>query len=350
MKKLIIEKHVLSFEDYLAERIHFLCDDWVIDESINENVDVDNIRIKSPKTGRKIKLASALKHPVGSPSRKQAEDILAQLRKKQDKVEDTVKNKEDLVDTDDEIKKIMPNADVSTKLVDEVPDKDKKAAVTAIEKIAQELEKAKEEGRPAENTNLCDITIPGTNMYCDGNKKIPRKEMPQFRGRPEPGSVADKMDRDNNGEVETSALFDKMLDKEGIKISKPIEVDASSLKATQAELVGPKVVGMSKAMAKLNGKKDLTPEEKKDWENLTGPVYVSNDGYVVDGHHRWAAIVSHNLKNPDKKIPMKVRVIDDKIESIIPKANKFAQDVGIAPKTGKEGTKGGEAAAQVKKG
>lgn len=347
-----MKRHILTLESFTEIREFSSCDDWTLDESenLNESVDIDKIRIKSPKTGRSIKLVSALKHPEGSPSRKQAEEILAQLRKKQDKEEDKVANKKDLVDTDDEVKKLMPNADITKKRVDEVPDDAKKDAVTAIDKIAHELEKAKAEGRPAENTNLCDVSIPGTNMYCDGNKKIPRAKMPQFRGKPAEGSAASKMPKDNNGEVETSALFDKMLDKEGIKISKPTEVDASTLKATQAELVGPKVVGMAKAMAKLNKKDgDLTDEEKKDWENLTGPIYVSNDGYVVDGHHRWAAIVSHNLKNPDKKIPMKVRVIDDKIESIIPKANKFAEDIGIAAKTGKEGTKGGEPAAQTKK-
>ena len=345
-----MKSYILTLESFNEMKELSSIDDWSLDESLNEAADIEKIRLKSPKTGRKIKLLSALKHPKGTPARKQAEEILAQLRKKQAEVESIVKNKKNLVDTDSEIKKLMPNADVKSKLIDEVPAENKKAAVTAIEKIAAELEKAKAEGRPAENTNLCDVTIPGTNMYCDGNKKIPRKEMPQFRGKPEPGSIADKMERDNNGEVETSAVFDKMLAKEGIKISEPTEVDASSLKATQAELVGPKVVGMSKAMGKLNcDKNKCSPEEKKDWDNLTGPVYVSNDGYVVDGHHRWAAIVSHNIKNPDNKIAMKVRVIDDKIDKIIPKANKFAQDIGIAAKTGKEGTKGGEAAAQTKK-
>ena len=85
-----------------------------------------------------------------------------------------------------------------------------------------------------------------------------------------------------------------------------------------------------------------------DSEQRLLPPYDVESGYVVDGHHRWAAIVSHNVKNPDKQIPMNVRVIDDNIDKVIPKANKFAQDIGIAAKSGKEGTKGGPPAAQTK--
>jgi hypothetical protein len=342
-------KHLLTLESFLEMRELSNIDDWALDESLNEAAGIDAIKLKSEKSGRKIKLTSALKYPKGSPTRKQAEEIVDALRKKQTKIEDKPESEIEYVKGDEDLKKLMPNADVTKKLLSEIPAEEKKDAITAIDKIADEIMTAKEEGRPVQNTNLCSVTIPGTNMYCDANKNIPREKMPQFRGKPEKGSAADKMPRDSNGEVETSHLFDKMLDKEGIKISKPTEIDASSLKATQAELVGPKVVGMTKVLAKNCEKDKCSPDEMKDWNNITGPVYVSNDGYVVDGHHRWAAIVSHNLKNPDKQIPMKVRVIDDKIDSIIPKANKFAEDIGIAAKTGKEGTKGGEPAAQTKK-
>jgi hypothetical protein len=59
---------------------------------------------------------------------------------------------------------------------------------------------------------------------------------------------------------------------------------------------------------------------------------VSRDGYVIDGHHRWAAIVAHNAKNPNNPIPMKSTVIDMDIKDVIPMANKFAEDMGIAAK------------------
>ena len=248
----------------------------------------------------------------------------------------------------DKLKDLMPGIDTSKKSINDVPPEAKKEAVTAIDKIASDLIKAKETGGKAENTNLCKVTVPGTNLYCDGNKNIPRDQMPQFRGKPEPGSEADKMKRDKNGEVETSHLFDQMLNKEGIKISKPTPVPPDSLKATQSELVGPKVIGMMGVLDKDCNNQKCDEKDKQDYKNITDPIYVSKDGYVVDGHHRWAAISSHNIKNPDKQIPMNVRVIDDNIDSVIPKANKFAQDIGIAAKSGKEGTKGGPESSQTK--
>jgi hypothetical protein len=53
---------------------------------------------------------------------------------------------------------------------------------------------------------------------------------------------------------------------------------------------------------------------------------------VIDGHHRWAAIVAHNAANPDNQIPMKTTVLDMDIKDAIPMANKFAEDMGIAAK------------------
>lgn len=248
----------------------------------------------------------------------------------------------------DKLKDLMPGRDTTKKGINDVPPEAKREAVTMIDKIAADINKARETGEKAPNTNLCVVTVPGTNLYCDGNKNIPRDQMPQFRGKPEPGSEADKMPRDKNGEVETSHIFDQMLEKEGIGISEPTPVPPDSLKATQSELVGPKVIGMMGVLDKDCNNQKCDEKDQQDYKNITDPIYVSNDGYVVDGHHRWAAISSYNLKNPDRQIPMNVRVIDDKIDSVIPKANKFAQDIGIAAKSGKEGTKGGPPAAQTK--
>jgi hypothetical protein len=73
-------------------------------------------------------------------------------------------------------------------------------------------------------------------------------------------------------------------------------------------------------------------EKDPNHPKITAPIYVSRDGYVIDGHHRWAAIVAHNAANPDKQIPMKTTVLDQDIKDAIPMANKFAEDMGIAPK------------------
>jgi hypothetical protein len=73
-------------------------------------------------------------------------------------------------------------------------------------------------------------------------------------------------------------------------------------------------------------------EKDPNHPKITAPIYVSRDGYVIDGHHRWAAIVAYNAAHPDAQIPMKTTVLDMDIKDAIPMANKFAEDMGIAAK------------------
>jgi hypothetical protein len=111
-----------------------------------------------------------------------------------------------------------------------------------------------------------------------------------------------------------------MLKEKGIKTLQT-EIPADKLKATQKDLVGAKVIGMMGALEK-------DPTHPK----ITAPIYVSRDGHVIDGHHRWAAIVAYNAAHPDAQIPMKTTVLDMDIKDAIPMANKFAEDMGIAAK------------------
>jgi hypothetical protein len=228
----------------------------------------------------------------------------------------------------------MPEADKETfskdgKALDGISPNDLNQFNTDISKISKMLDDAKAKGEPAPDINLCDITIPGTNLYCDDNKGIPREEMPQFKGKAVEGSRAAGMETDKDGEVDTEPVFREMLKQKNIKVLQT-EVPADKLKATQKDLVGGKVIGMMGALEK-------DPNHPK----ITAPIYVSRDGYVIDGHHRWAAIVAYNAKHPDNPIPMKSTVIDMDIKDAIPMANKFAEDMGIAAK--KADVKDGEA-------
>ncbi|MFZ9243052.1 MAG: hypothetical protein ACO295_07555, partial [Sediminibacterium sp.] len=121
-------------------------------------------------------------------------------------------------------------------------------------------------------------------------------------------------------EVDTEPVFREMLKEKGITTTQT-EVAADQLKATQSELGGDKVIGMMGAL-----------EENPQHPSITAPIYVSRDGYVIDGHHRWAAIVAYNAAHPDAQIPMKVEAIDMDIKDAIPMCNKFAEDIGIAAK------------------
>ena len=230
------------------------------------------------------------------------------------------------------LKSLMPNAQFDRKPLSSVSPIDRQQISTKIDQLAKLGAEAKAKGEKAPNYNLCKVTVPGTNLYCSGNKGIPRAEMPQFKGTPEPGSPADKLPRDNAGEVDTEEFFKQMLVKDGVKVSEPTEVSPDRLKATQSELVGVKVAGMSQVLDNPN---------HPAYDKITAPIYVSNDGYVLDGHHRWAALVAHNAKNPDNQISMKVRVIDEPIEPLVKRSNKFAEDIGIKAKAADTGAAGG---------
>lgn len=232
------------------------------------------------------------------------------------------------------LKDLMPNANFDRKPLSAVTPIERQQISTIIDKLAELGKQAKEKGEKAPNFNLCQVSVPGTNLYCDGNKGIPREDMPQFKGTPEPGSPADKLPKDENGEADTEEFFKEMLNKQGIKVSEPTEVPADRLKATQSELVGPKVAGMSKVLADPN---------HPAYEKITAPIYVSNDGYVLDGHHRWAAIIAHNASNPNNQIPMKVRVIDEPIIPLVKRSNAFAEAMGIRAKKADTGAAGGPA-------
>ena len=227
------------------------------------------------------------------------------------------------------LKDLMPNADFSNKSLSQVSPIERQQISTIIDKLAELGNQAKEKGEKAPNFNLCQVSIPGTNLYCDGNKGIPREDMPQFKGTPEPGSPADKLPKDASGEADTEEFFKKMLEKQGINVSEPQAIQPDRLKATQSELVGVKVAGMSKAL-----------EENPQHPKITAPIYVSNDGYVLDGHHRWAAVVAYNASHPDKQIPMNIRVIDEPIVPLVQRSNKFAEEIGIRPKAADTGAKG----------
>jgi hypothetical protein len=230
------------------------------------------------------------------------------------------------------LKDLMPNATFDRKPLSAIAPIERQQISTIIDKLAELGKQAKEKGEQAPNFNLCQVSVPGTNLYCDGNIGIPREDMPQFKGTPEKGSPADKLSRDSSGEVDTEEFFKDMLNKQGIKVSEPTNVPADRLKATQSELVGVKVAGMEGVLEDPN---------HPAYGKITAPIYVSNDGYVLDGHHRWAAIVAYNAAHPDKQIPMQVRVIDEPIRPLVKRSNAFAEKIGIKPKAADTGAKGG---------
>ena len=120
---------------------------------------------------------------------------------------------------------------------------------------------------------------------CHGNLGIPRDKMPQL-----PGDII----------PEFLASFQKA----GTKVTKE-KMMVGMLKATQGEINSEKVAGM--AFAKEQGKYDPSK----------APIIVSKDGYVLDGHHRWAATL---LDNPSNE--MNVYKVDTGIKELLKKADE----------------------------
>jgi len=93
-----------------------------------------------------------------------------------------------------DVAKEMPQADPEafngdSDIPDGIDPKDLEKFNTDISKVQQIVADAKAKGEKAPDINLCDITVPGTNLYCDDNLGIPRDQMPQFKGKPQPNAT-----------------------------------------------------------------------------------------------------------------------------------------------------------------
>lgn len=129
-----------------------------------------------------------------------------------------------------------------------------------------------------------------------GTKNIPRSEMPQIKAENRGAMVNFMKARDISHEQD--------------------EVAASSLKPTQQEFSPGKV---KKAM---------------EFEGGNRSILVSNDGYVLDGHHQWLAA-------SEKGEPVKVIRLNAPIEQLVPLAKEMPStetqdDAGKLTATGNE--------------
>ena len=203
-------------------------------------------------------------------------------------------------------------------------------AHTLIKELAKMAQDAKKRGGEKLRYDLCKVSVKGTNLFCGGNKGIPRDAMPQAKGDVVKGSKAEKLlakqntERVKNGEKPTDEVdgtkeFLAHLKKAGISASKPKRVRSDKLSATQQDMNGEKVGGMM-----VSKKYDPSKE----------PIFVSRDGYVVDGHHRWAATVGRDAKDGrlGNNHKMNVIVLDAPISKILKEANAWTDSFGIKRK------------------
>ncbi len=192
---------------------------------------------------------------------------------------------------------------------------------TLIEKLYEFAKEAEAKGEKAPNIDLCNVSVPGTNLFCAGNLGIERSAMPQLSGKPRPGSAADGLPKDDKGEVNIGEAFTSRLAELGVDVQDRT-IPAATLRASQKELVGANVAWMMK-----NGDKIGLD---------TGRIFVSKDGYVIDGHHRWAALVGLDTQDGSLgNVNINVQQIDMPISQVLQFANAFADEVGVMPKAAK---------------
>jgi hypothetical protein len=136
-------------------------------------------------------------------------------------------------------------------------------------------------------------TTDGVSFAATG-VKVPRAEMPQV-----PGSK--------------KAEFIAELDAKGVKSTRE-SVDPKSLKPIQSEISGQKSGQMLQSM--------------REGKLLEGdnPLIVSRDGFVVDGHHRWAAAVARSYEVP---VALPVLRIDMDAAQLLGEVKSFAEAQSI---------------------
>lgn len=221
-------------------------------------------------------------------------------------------------------------------------------------------------GEKAYDFELCSQAFSDVGFCYDPKTKsgvskgIPRDRMPQFSSQVDPSRTdseafkalmaakgytsPDQVTPDDlKSEINMEKQFRAALESAGYTIEEQ-EVPVTSLKPIQGQLKGEKIAGMYGTL--IAAQKDET--YAKAAARLLEPIYVS-DGYVIDGHHRWAAQCSVDIANGGgANTTMKTRTItkDGKavpVEDIIAFSNKFQKDIGLLSQT-----RGGETIPEKK--
>ena len=193
---------------------------------------------------------------------------------------------------------------------------------TLIQKLGEMAKEMVDKGEKAPKVNLCNVSVAGTNLFCAESQGIPRTAMPQLKGEPVPGSIASKLPADKRGEVDMANEFLKHLESRGFKTTSG-EEDVSYMRATQDELNAVNVAGIANAYRQ--GKLDVT-----------SPMILSRDNYILDGHHRWAGMIAVAAEDGELK-GLKVPIVRVDIGTIhmLQEARRFSAKVGL-PQVGVE--------------
>ncbi|NBQ99655.1 MAG: hypothetical protein EBT79_02420 [Actinobacteria bacterium] len=157
---------------------------------------------------------------------------------------------------------------------------------------------------------------------CEGNKGLTRDKMPQIEGEKTVKQMLNAVKKDGSPDDEARAkgkamvqagadpdsdktIMQQMIDhfKDNGVRTKNTKIPVGMLKATQSEIKAQKTYGMADSY--LKGK----------FNNIGDSVVVSRDGHILDGHHRWAALLT-----VDPSREMNVQVIDMDMDDLLAEA------------------------------
>lgn len=122
--------------------------------------------------------------------------------------------------------------------------------------------------------NLRNLTVTGTPYFGSSDTLMNRSEMPQVpSGRKQE--------------------FLSAVEKQGLTVERK-EMSPRDLKPTQADING-------KSASEIRGREGARGNDAfKTGDNLS--IVVSSDGYIMDGHHRWAGAALHEMSGTPTKM------------------------------------------------
>jgi hypothetical protein len=201
---------------------------------------------------------------------------------------------------------------------------------TLLDKLGDMIKDARAKGQDVE-IDLCNVTVKGTNLFCVQSKGVPRIQMPQLKTKKpfkDSKILKENIPKGPNGEYNLQPLFRKMLVERGVAVE-PTTEKATFLKATQNQLRSSKIAGMAdwiEGEIAKTGKPPVVLNEQGEPDR----IFVSKDNYIVDGHHRWAALAATDWADgKEGDLDVDIDRIDMDIIPLLAEANKFCEEWGM---------------------